>query len=57
MKPEMFCRNSSGMRRWQHNSMKCAPFSALSENRMPLLPMMPTGMPQIRAKPVTSVVP
>jgi hypothetical protein len=25
------------MRRWQASSMKCAPFSALSENRMPLL--------------------
>ena len=24
-------------------SMKCAPFSALSENRMPLLAIMPTG--------------
>jgi hypothetical protein len=29
----------------------------LSENRMPLLAMMPTGMPSMRAKPVTSVVP
>ena len=33
------------MRRWQHSSMKCAALSALSENRMPLLPRMPTGMP------------
>ena len=33
------------MRRWQHSSMKCAAFSALSENRMPLLARMPTGMP------------
>jgi hypothetical protein len=31
--------------RWQHSSMKCAPFCALSLNRMPLLAMMPTGMP------------
>ena len=45
MKPVMFCRNTSGMRRWQHSSMKCAPFCALSEKRMPLLAMMPTGMP------------
>ena len=57
MKPTMFCRNSSGMRRWQHSSMKCAALSALSENRMPLLPRMPTGMPWMCAKPVTSVVP
>ena len=57
MKPAMFCRNSSGMRRWQHSSMKCAAFIALSQNRMPLLAMMPTGMPSICAKPVTRVVP
>jgi hypothetical protein len=31
--------------RWQQSSMKCAPFSALSENSTPLLAMMPTGMP------------
>ena len=37
--------------------MKCAPFSADSENRMPLLATMPTGWPWMRAKPVTSVVP
>jgi len=43
MKPVMFCRNTSGMLRWQHSSMKCAPFSELSLNRMPLLAMMPTG--------------
>ncbi len=57
MKPEMFCRNTSGTLRWQHSSMKCAAFCAVSENRMPLLAMMPTGMPWIQAKPVTSVVP
>ena len=43
MKPVMFCRNTSGMPRCAHSSMKCAPFSALSENRMPLLARMPTG--------------
>ncbi len=43
MKPVMFCRNTSGMLRWVHSSMKCAPFSADSENRMPLLAMMPIG--------------
>ena len=57
MKPVMFCRNTSGMRRWQHSSMKCVPLSADSENRMPLLATIPTGMPQMCAKPVTSVVP
>ncbi len=57
MKPEMFCRNSSGMPRWSHSSMKCAPLSADSANRMPLLATMPTGWPCSRAKPVTRVVP
>ena len=57
MKPEMFCRNTSGMPSRQHSSMKCAPFSALSENRMPLLARMPTGCRGCAAKPHTSVVP
>ena len=35
MKPVMFCRNTSGMRRCSQSSMKCAPLSADSENRMP----------------------
>ena len=43
MKPVMFCRNSSGMRRRLHSSMKCAPLSADSENSTPLLARMPTG--------------
>ena len=43
MKPVMFCRKSSGMPRWLHSSTKCAPFSADSLNRMPLLATMPTG--------------
>src|SRR5690606_39539563 len=51
MKPVMFCRNTKGVLRWQHSSMKWAPFWAASENRMPLLAMMPTGMPWIWAKP------
>jgi hypothetical protein len=50
MKPVMFCRKTSGTLRWQHSSMKCAPFWALSLNRMPLLAMMPTGMPSMWAK-------
>ena len=33
MKPVMFCRNTSGILRWQHSSMKCAPFSALSREQ------------------------
>ena len=57
MKPVMFCRNTSGILRWQHSSMKCAPFSELSLNRMPLLAMMPTGKPQICAKPQIRVWP
>ena len=57
MKPEMFCRNSSGMPRWSHSSMKCAPLSADSLNSTPLLATMPTGWPWMCAKPVTSVVP
>ncbi len=55
MKPEMFCRKTSGIRRWLHSSMKCAPLSADSLNRIPLLATMPTSWPQIRAKPQTSV--
>ena len=43
MKPVMFCRNTSGTPRWAQSSMKCAPFCALSENRMPLLATIPTG--------------
>jgi hypothetical protein len=57
MKPEMFCRNSSGMPRWQASSMKCAPFTALSENSTPLLARIATGMPQMCAKPQTRVLP
>ena len=57
MKPEMFCRKTSGIFRWQASSMKCAPFSALSLNRMPLLARMATGWPQIDANPATRVVP
>ena len=57
MKPVMFCRNTSGMPRWLHSSMKCAPLSADSANRMPLLATIPTGCPQIRANPQTSVSP
>ena len=33
MKPVMFCRNTSGMPRWQHSSMKCAPLSADSREQ------------------------
>src|SRR5574344_606654 len=37
--------------------MKCAPLTADSLNKMPLLAMMPTCMPSMRAKPHTSVLP
>jgi hypothetical protein len=37
--------------------MKCAPFCALSENSTPLLARIATGIPQMWAKPQTSVVP
>ncbi len=57
MKPVMFCRKTSGILRCPHSSMKCAPFSADSENSTPLFATMPTGMPSMCAKPVTSVVP
>ena len=43
MKPVMFCRKTSGMRRWQASSMKCAPFNADWLNSTPLLARMPTG--------------
>src|SRR5205814_2051676 len=36
MKPVMFCRKISGMRRRLHSSMKCVTLSADSENRTPL---------------------
>ena len=36
--PVIFCRKSNGIFRWQHNSTKCVPFIADSENRTPLLP-------------------
>ena len=57
MKPVMFCRKTSGMPRWLHSSMKCAPLSADSLNRMPLLATIPTWWPQIRANPQTRVSP
>ena len=56
MNPVMFWRKTSGTRRAQHSSMKWVAFSALSEKRMPLLAMIPTGNPISRAKPQTSVV-
>ena len=57
MKPVMFCRNTSGMPRWLHSSMKCAPLSADSLKRMPLLATIPTWWPHTWANPVTSVSP
>lgn len=43
IKPVMFCKNSSGMPRWQASSTKCAPFCADSLNSTPLLARMATG--------------
>ena len=57
MKPVMFCRKTSGIRRCEHSSTKCAPFTALSENSTPLLATIPTGQPSTWAKPQTSVAP
>ena len=45
------------MPRWLHSSMKCAPLSADSLNRIPLLATIPTWWPQTCANPVTSVSP
>jgi hypothetical protein len=45
MKPVIFCRKTRGMRRWSASSMKCAAFCALSENKIPLLARIATGMP------------
>ena len=57
MNPEMFCRNTSGILRWLQSSMKWAALSDDSENRIPLLAMIPTGKPMTWAKPQTIVVP
>ena len=57
MKPEMFCRNSSGIPRRSQSSMKCAAFSEDSLNRIPLLARIPTGWPSMRANAHTIVVP
>ena len=43
MKPVMFWRKTRGIPRWLASSMKCVPFSADSENRIPLFATMPTG--------------
>ena len=57
MKPVMFCRNRSGMRRCEQSSTKCAPLRALSLNSTPEFATMPTGYPYRRPNPHTSVVP
>ena len=59
MKPEMSCRNSSGMPYALHSQTKRAALSDESGNRTPprnfeLFATMPTGRPSSRAKPVTS---
>ena len=57
MKPVTFCRNTSGIPRCAHSSMKCAPFCADSENRIPLFATIPAGIPATWAKPQTRVAP
>jgi hypothetical protein len=57
MKPEMFCRKTSGMLRRSQSSMKCAAFRDDSLKRIPLLAMTPTGWPSRWANAQTTVVP
>ena len=57
MKPVMFWRKTSGIRRCAASSMKWAPLSAEVPNRIPSLARMPTGQPSTWAKPQTSVSP
>jgi hypothetical protein len=57
MKPVMFWRKTSGMRRCEDSSTKCAPFRLDSLKRIPLLATIPTGNQPMRAKPVTRVSP
>src|SRR5262249_28017462 len=45
MNPVMFCRNTSGIPRRLHSSMKCVAFSADSENSTPLFATTPTSSP------------
>jgi len=47
MNPVMFCKNTNGILRRSHSSMKCAPFNADSENSTPLLATIPTGVPKM----------
>ena len=43
MKPVMFWRNTSGIRRWHASSMKWAPLRDDWLNRIPSFAMIPTG--------------
>ena len=43
IKPVKFCKNTKGMPRCEHNSIKCVPLRADSEYKIPLLAMLPTG--------------
>jgi len=44
-KPVIFCKKIRGILRCEHNSMKCAPFNADSENKIPLFATIPTLYP------------
>ena len=57
IKPLMFCRKTRGTPRWLHSCTKCAPFSADSLKRMPLLATIPTRYPYSLANPQTRVSP
>ena len=55
--PVMFCKNKRGIFRWQQSCIKWVPFNADSENKTPLLPIIPTGMPITLENPHTKVSP
>ena len=58
MKPVMFCRKTSGILRWLHSSMKCAPFSADSGEQHAVVGDDADRIALRCARsPVTSVVP
>ena len=57
MKPVMFWRKTSGIRRLHASSTKCAPFCDDSAKRIPRFARIPTGKPSMRANPQTSVSP
>jgi hypothetical protein len=57
MNPVMFWRNTSGILRCAHSSMKCAPFCADLREEDAVVRDDPDGVAVRCAKPQTSVVP